>query len=501
MKKVTLYIESGGESKTVALEDELSIGRTNLSRIVLGDAGLSRLNTTFFRDGDTVFVVDEKSLNGTFLEGAPITGSPKRVFDGDKITIGSETSIRVEITEDSKFRIHEQSKAENQKTKTEALKPNPQPAADNLKSKIENPKSNPSYILIAAVGLTFLIIFFAVIGLIIASRYDGGAGSAKPKPNQRIIASAAIPIRVVDPLVREEPDSLDELIEAWEVQEAELDAKDLQAVTVSTDAPQLAVTVAEWQKQLAKAMEARSSAAGLVSGVLVPEEMGGGRGIGKQLAKIKELGLNINNLPRDFSSLAQKRMNKELIELPLATATYVIDVGGSANDSPFNQFDPVSREKTPLVPGMEGYAPLAKLAANFDGQKYDLNNPNDRKTMKRRLLRMFHPAAKAVLEDIAGAYHKKFNRPLRVTSLTRSLEYQFDLTRITNNAFRGATPPHTTGCTFDMAYIRMTVEEQNFVMAKIADLEKRGLLDGLREVGQTPCYHIFVYPDGKPPKS
>jgi len=492
MKKVTLYIETGGERQTITLEDELSFGRTNLSRVILNDAGLSRLNTTFFRDEDLIFVVDEKSLNGTFLSGEKITGEPRRVFDGDEITIGSETRIRVEIAEEkpitnSELRVTNDNR---QKPKTEVQSP---------KSKIENPKSNnPPYILIAAVGFTFLIIFFAVIGLVIASRYEGGA---KPKPNQRIIASASIPIRVVDPLGSEEPDSLDDLLEAWEVQEAELDAKDLQAVTISTDAPQLAVSVAEWQKQLAKAMEARSSAAGLVSGVVVPPEMGGGRGIGKQIAKIKELGLTINNLPRDFSSLAQKRMNKELIELPLATTSYVIDVGGSANDSPFNLFDPITREKSPLAPGTEGYNILAKLAANFDGQKYDLNNPNDRKTMKRRLLRMFHPSAKAVLEEIAGAYQQKFNRPLRVTSLTRSLEYQLDLTRITNNAFRGATPPHTTGCTFDMAYIRMSAEEQNFVMAKIAELERQGKLDALREVGQTPCYHIVVYPDGKPPKS
>ncbi|MEJ7698394.1 MAG: DUF5715 family protein [Pyrinomonadaceae bacterium] len=114
--------------------------------------------------------------------------------------------------------------------------------------------------------------------------------------------------------------------------------------------------------------------------------------------------------------------------------------------------------------------------------------------MKRRLLRMFHPAAKAILEEIAESYRQKFNRPLLITSLTRSLEYQFGLTKVTNNAFRGATPPHTTGCTFDLAYRHMTAEEQNFVMAKIANLESRGLVDALREVGSTPCFHIFVYP-------
>ncbi|MDQ6788410.1 MAG: FHA domain-containing protein [Acidobacteriota bacterium] len=193
MKKVNLYIETGGEKKTFTLEDELSFGRTNLSRVVLDDAGLSRLNTTFFRDEDLIFVVDEKSTNGTFIGGERISGEPRRVFDGDEITIGSETRIRVEIAEDSKIQIPN-SKAKDQKLKTETPRPSPQSAAQNPKPK------QPPYVLIAAVGFTFVIIFFAVIGLVIASRYEGGTGNSKSKPNQRIIASASIPIRVVDPL-------------------------------------------------------------------------------------------------------------------------------------------------------------------------------------------------------------------------------------------------------------------------------------------------------------
>ena len=114
--------------------------------------------------------------------------------------------------------------------------------------------------------------------------------------------------------------------------------------------------------------------------------------------------------------------------------------------------------------------------------------------MKRLLLRMFHPDAKVVLEEIAGAYHKKFNRPLKITSLTRSLEYQVDLSRATSNAYRGQTPPHSTGRTFDIAYMQMSAEEQNFIMAKFAELEKAGRVDALHERGQTPCIHTFVFP-------
>ena len=504
MKKVKFHIETYGETKSVALEDELSVGRTSLAQLVLQDTGLSRLNTTFFRDEDAVFVVDENSLNGTFVNGEKLLNESKRLLDGDEIKIGSGTHIRIEIGEKppavgSQTKSQSPKKVQSSKFKFESSKNhNPQPTVHNPQSeKLQLEKS--SLLLFAAVGSMLLIIFLALIGYFIMSRYENNQANTKIKSPPKIVVSAAIPIRVVDPLVGEEPDNLDDLLEAWEVQEATLEANDLQAVTASTAAPQLNVSIADWKKQFDKALEGRSAPIGLVS-VNVPPEMGGGRGIGKQIAKIKELGYTIDNLPRDFSALAQKRLNGELIELPLATNNYVINVGGSADDSVFHEFEPLSKQSRPFASGMPGFSILSTLAANYDGQKYDLTSGADRKSMKRRLLRMFHPAAKKVLEEIAESYRQKFNRPLLITSLTRSLEYQFALTKVTNNAFRGATPPHTTGCTFDLAYRHMTAEEQNFVMAKIADLESRGILDALREVGSTPCFHVFVYPDGKPPR-
>lgn len=99
MKKVTLKIESGYESEVVNLKDEISIGRTPLASIVLEDSGLSRVNTTFFRDGRDILVVDEGSTNGTFINGKKVGNSPKILLDGDVVTCGSETEIRVEIRE------------------------------------------------------------------------------------------------------------------------------------------------------------------------------------------------------------------------------------------------------------------------------------------------------------------------------------------------------------------------------------------------------------------
>jgi len=484
MKKVTLHIETLGETKTVTLEEETSFGRTDAANIALGDAGLSRVNTTFFRDGDVIFVVDENSLNGTFVNGEKVSDQPQRIFDGDQIKLGTETYIRVEIVESRESRVESQNNREQQSTN----------AVINPQSQIPNPKSNkPPFVIIAAVGSFFLIILIAAAGIFIASRYESGNGGiTKRKPPPKIVASAPIPIRVVDPLGKEDLE-IDELIEAWEVQDAEFDAKDLQEVKISTNEPQLAVSVADWQTQRNKAMEKRNAPVGLVSGVIVPPELKGS--IGKQLAQFQKMGITRENLPRDFASLAQKRMNNELVELPLATEIYYLDnIGTSADSSPFNLFDINTNGKSLLPPNSEGMTILQKLADNYNGQKYDLNIPNDRIQMKRRLLRMFHPKAKPVLEEIAGAYQKQFKRPLKITSLTRSLEYQVDLSRATSNAYRGATPPHSTGMTFDIAYMHMTAEEQNFIMAKFAELERAGRVDALHEVGQTPCIHTFVFP-------
>lgn len=494
MKTVTLYIENYDGVKTVALADETSVGRTDAARIVLGDGGLSRLNTTFFRDEDAVFVVDENSTNGTFVNGERVAGAPRQIFDGDRIKVGSETTIRVEIGEKSVSVEHRAPQPESNAAQT-VVSNQPPASVPKPQLAVQKPKTEKSpMILFAAVGSTFFIAFLAIAAYLIGSRYDNLASNSKGKAVTKIAASAAIPIRVVDPLGGGNIDDLDELIEAWEVQDAAFDAKDLQAVEVSTDAPQLTVSVADWEKQRNLAMGKRNAPTGLVSGLMIPPELGRDS-FAKQLSIIAKMGLTREKLPKDYVALALKRMSNELIEVPLATQYYYLDnIGTSVDAAPFDDFDINNRTRSPLAPNSEGLAIMQKLAANYNGQKYDINNPSDRIQMKRRLLRMFHPDAKAVLDEIAKAYFEKFNRPLKITSLTRSLEYQFDLSRATSNAFKGATPPHSTGRTFDIAYMHMTAEEQNFIMAKFAEFARAGRVLPLHERGQTPCIHTFILP-------
>ena len=162
-------------------------------------------------------------------------------------------------------------------------------------------------------------------------------------------------------------------------------------------------------------------------------------------------------------------------------------------------------ERAEIGSGHPKYPSLARLAENFAGKKYDLNNAADRKQMRMRLLRMFHPRAQPILKELAGAYHGRFGRPLRVTSLTRSMDYQILLNSGNANSFKvrgeGSLPPHTSGCAFDLARKHMTADEQNFVMAKLAEMERAGKLDALIEYGVNACFHIFIYSDGNPPRA
>ena len=101
MKRVTLHILNPYDKRSVPVDDELTIGRTDASGLVIDDSGLSRKNTTIFRDGDVLLIADENSTNGTFINGRKVGRQPEELRGGDEIKIGSDTRIRVEIEGES----------------------------------------------------------------------------------------------------------------------------------------------------------------------------------------------------------------------------------------------------------------------------------------------------------------------------------------------------------------------------------------------------------------
>lgn len=518
MKKVSLQIENSSGRKIVSLTDEFVIGRGEFAEIGLNDAGLSRKNTTFFREGDDILIVDENSTNGTFVNGAKITGRPRIVENGDEIKIGSETRIRITFGESENLSVAKKSESFSAASGISknygdydvrtGRKIGQTQTFQSPQTQTQNPKGEKSQIvLISAVLSLFGIIIIGGGAFFIASRYENNPANNQSKPTPQISAQAVIPVRVIDPLGGEDEEDLDDLMASWETQEEEINAANVADVTVSSDAAgeekELNVTSAFLAEQQQKAFAPRSGSSGIrPAGLDVPKELFGD-GVIKQKAKLREMNATGYKQPLDFAELAQKRLIGDLIEMPMATTSFYLDVGGSAKDSAFTAFS-FQNGNTEIAPGTPKYQTLAQLASNFAGTKYDLNNSAHRKQMRMRLLRMFNKRAKPILKELADAYHKQFNRPLRVTSLTRSMDYQIGLNATNANSFKvrgeGSLPPHTSGCAFDLARKHMNAEEQNFVMAKLAEMEKRGVLDALIEYGENACFHVFIYADGIQPK-
>lgn len=497
--KVTLFIETAYESRTVEVENEISIGRTAPADIVLDDAGLSRLNTTIFVEDDEALVTDENSTNGTFLNGGQVVGRPRVLQNGDRITIGSNTTIRVQIGDN-----YVAASAVPVSAKT----PSPTPATVNAAVPTPSPKTEPAgglpLLPIVAGAMMLLIILFGAVGFWLASQGSGSNGATTSSG-----ASERIPVRVIDPLGGEDPDDLNDLIASWEVEEKPLTADELKAIdSVSETDPNkpsdLNVPIDFWRQQLSRALNHGATGAEPGGLIPLPIELVGGTVI-KQRAKLSEM-INRGGYkqPLDFADLAQHRIEgKFLVELPMATESYVLDIGGSASGAEFTSFEFASdgsQVRAPIVPGSPKYQYLKQLADNFDGQKYDLNDPGDRKQMRIRLLRMYNKNSRKELETLTNAFYQRFKVPLRITSLTRSMDYQIELNKGNANSFKvsgkGSLPPHTSGCAFDVSRKNLTKDEQNFLMQTLAELERGKKLDSLREGAANACFHSFIYPDG-----
>ena len=196
------------------------------------------------------------------------------------------------------------------------------------------------------------------------------------------------------------------------------------------------------------------------------------------------------NIPtcQDYFDLAAMLQRGEMVSVPGVTNTFVLyGVAQRVDDSEFTSEPGVTPD----------YGPLQALAKNFGGRSYDLNVPADRAALKSNMLSSLRPAALKIVEEVAEAYHRQFDRPLPVSSLVRPEQYQHALSRVNRNAVRIDTPPHSTGLAFDIDYRYMTGPEQTFVMAELARLKNAGRIEAIRE--RNANYHVFAFVNGTRP--
>ena len=98
MLEVSLTLQTDEGSREIALEEgKVSFGRGSEADYRISDDGLSRLHAIVYREGDNVWITDENSTNGSFVNGERVKSNGTILYNGDKIKIGNYTTMTVRI--------------------------------------------------------------------------------------------------------------------------------------------------------------------------------------------------------------------------------------------------------------------------------------------------------------------------------------------------------------------------------------------------------------------
>ena len=208
---------------------------------------------------------------------------------------------------------------------------------------------------------------------------------------------------------------------------------------------------------------------------------------------------------QDYLDLATLIERGEMVPVAAVTDTYVLlGVGQRADDSEFSRYEvdktePDQSDEPPVLREnlSREYEALQTLAKNFNGRSFNLDNPADRLELKMNMLSTVRPQALKIMEEVAAAYRRQFDRPLPVSSLVRPEQYQHSLRRVNRNAVTIDSPPHSTGLAFDIDYRYMSVAEQNFVMSELARIKNQGRIEVIRE--RNANFHVFAFLNGSRP--
>lgn len=97
-----IILQIPGEDKKVVMKgDSITIGRnTASSDLVVEDEGLSRSHAVIHRHGNEVRIIDQQSVNGTYVNCELVLPGGMILADGDEIFVGNRTTITVRIKHD-----------------------------------------------------------------------------------------------------------------------------------------------------------------------------------------------------------------------------------------------------------------------------------------------------------------------------------------------------------------------------------------------------------------
>jgi pSer/pThr/pTyr-binding forkhead associated (FHA) protein len=98
MTDIILKVRSARGTELVPITGaRVTIGRGEDTTLCIEDSGLSRRHASINRDGERLWLLDERSANGSFVNGQKVPPAGTPLNDGDEITMGGETVIIINI--------------------------------------------------------------------------------------------------------------------------------------------------------------------------------------------------------------------------------------------------------------------------------------------------------------------------------------------------------------------------------------------------------------------
>lgn len=169
MLKITLTYSIDESLENFAFDGEkISFGRGSEADLRFDDKGLSRLHATIHREDDQIWIVDENSTNGSFVNGERVSPHGTILYDGDIIKIGNFTKIKVSISEEA-----EEKKAEETEN-VSAISPDT-PA--KTEEKAAAAKSSFGMIPLLITGLAVFVITASAVFIGVKALSGGDSGT------------------------------------------------------------------------------------------------------------------------------------------------------------------------------------------------------------------------------------------------------------------------------------------------------------------------------------
>lgn len=121
MPEIVVKFDSKIVERVVTEKEHLSIGRTSDNDIVLDNRGVSRKHARIEVCGEDAIVIDNESLNGTFVNNRRV--NEEKLRDNDVITIGKfDLEFRAGFRDDEKMSDHDGTMILNTKRQKEMIK-------------------------------------------------------------------------------------------------------------------------------------------------------------------------------------------------------------------------------------------------------------------------------------------------------------------------------------------------------------------------------------------